>query len=160
MRTFRSTCPLFAAIAAVLITAVPLRAAEEPPAAASPQAAVLASAEAFVEAFNRGDAAAVAAFWTADGSLIDASGVVFQGRKAIEAMYAAMFEKHPGARIELAVARIEFPTAAVAVEDGFARVVSDAAGTSGVGRYTAVHVLEDGRWRMAAVRESNLPAEK
>jgi uncharacterized protein (TIGR02246 family) len=157
MRNTPSACSSLAAITAVLISAASASAAEEGADRMSPEAAVRASAEAFAEAFNRGDAAGVAALWTSDGSLIDAAGAVFQGRTAIEAQYAALFKKHPGARIEIAVARVEFPTKTMAIEDGFTRVASDASGTAGIGRYTAVHVLEDGRWLMAAVRESSLP---
>jgi hypothetical protein len=44
-------------------------------AASDPQeAAITKTAEAFVEAFQKGDAKAVAAFWTQDGDYVDLTG--------------------------------------------------------------------------------------
>ena len=71
-----------------------------PPAPSKPASAeseIRATAAAFVEAFNRGDARAVAALWTADGSAADDSGTIYKGRPAIEAQYAELFKQHPGA---------------------------------------------------------------
>ena len=121
------------AVSAALILAVSAQAAEKKkrssksdgPAATAPQAAekncptasrrrrrVRASEEAFLRAFNRGDAKAVAALWTPNGSLADERGEIFKGRKAIEDQYAAFFKEYPGAKIEVAVKSIEFPGAA------------------------------------------------
>ena len=58
---------------------------------------IRATAAAFVDAFNRGDAHAVADLWTADGTAADESGTIFKGRPAIEAQYAELFKQHPGA---------------------------------------------------------------
>ena len=71
-----------------------------PPSPSKPAAAeseIRATAVAFVQAFNRGDAQAVAALWTADGSAADDSGTIYKGRPAIEAQYAELFKQHPGA---------------------------------------------------------------
>ena len=66
---------------------------------ASPAAAAIrASEQAFVAAFNRGDAKAVAALWTANGSLADEQGQVYKGRKAIEDEYATFFLANAGAQ--------------------------------------------------------------
>src|SRR5262245_59077238 len=51
-------------------------------------AAIRQAAAEFVAAFDRGDAAAVAAHWLEDGEYVDESGRVFSGRAAIEAEYA------------------------------------------------------------------------
>ncbi len=120
------------------------------------EAAIQATADAFAKAFNAGNAKDVADLWTANGSLIDERGAVFKGRKAIEDLYAAFFKEYPGARIEILVGSIEFPTPTTAVEDGISRVVLKDANSGGTSRYSAVHVLEDGKWRMASVRETSL----
>ena len=44
------------------------------------QAAIHKSAEAFVTAFHKGGAKALAAFWTPDGDYVDESGRVLKGR--------------------------------------------------------------------------------
>ncbi|MGO9115363.1 MAG: SgcJ/EcaC family oxidoreductase [Thermoguttaceae bacterium] len=123
---------------------------------ASAESEIRATAVAFVEAFNRGDARAVAALWTADGSAADDSGTIYKGRPAIEAQYAELFKQHPGARMEVAVKSIEFPTPTTAIEDGVAQVEAEHAGPPQASRYTAVHIKQDGKWLMASVREASI----
>ena len=62
-----------AAALAVGLSARPAPAAE-PLDKAKEEAALQKNAEAFVEAFNKGDAKAVAAFFTEDGDIIDQDG--------------------------------------------------------------------------------------
>lgn len=145
------------AIVAILILAPCAGAADKSDSGKSPEAAIRATADAFVQAFNRGDAKALASHWTAHGSLTDEQGRTFKGRKAIEEQYAALFKQHPGARIEISVTSVEVLTDTTAVEDGIAQVTSKQAGPAVAGRYTAVHVLEGGKWLMATVRESSIP---
>jgi uncharacterized protein (TIGR02246 family) len=123
---------------------------------ASPESEIRATAVAFVQAFNRGDARAVAALWTADGTAADDSGTIYKGRPAIEAQYAQLFKQHPGARMEVAVKSIEFPTPTTAIEDGTAQVEAENAGPPQASRYTVVHVKQDGKWLMAGVREASI----
>jgi uncharacterized protein (TIGR02246 family) len=124
--------------------------------ATSPEAEIRGTAAAFVKAFNRGDAAAVAALWTPDGSAADADGTIYRGRNAIEREYADLFKQHPDARIAVAVKSIEFPAPGVAIEDGISQVEAQHAGPAQVARYSAVHVKLDGKWLVASVRESNV----
>src|SRR5262245_41069489 len=58
-------------------------------------AAVRKLAEKFMEAFNRGDARALASFWTDDGEYIDPDGDTIRGRAAIEKDYVAFFKQNP-----------------------------------------------------------------
>ena len=127
-----------------------------PPKTATAEGEIRATAVAFVAAFNRGDARAVAALWTADGSAADDTGKIYKGRQAIEAQYAELFKQHPGARIEVAVKSIEFPTPTTAIEDGISQVDADNAGPPQASRYTVVHVKQEGKWLMASVREASI----
>jgi uncharacterized protein (TIGR02246 family) len=143
-------------LAAVLLVAISAQAAEKnKPASPSDDTAIRATADAFVQAFNRGDARAVAALWTEKGTMADDRGQIFKGRKAIEAEYVALFKEHPGAKMEVAIQSIDFATPGMAIEDGVARVVAKD-GPPAASRYTAVHVLEGGKWLMASVRESRI----
>jgi uncharacterized protein (TIGR02246 family) len=121
------------------------------------EAAIRATADAFVKAFNAGDAKAVANLWTANGTVADEDGNVFKGRKAIEEQYASLFKAHPTARMHLAIKSIDFPTATTAVEDGMSQVLTKDDAPPAASRYTVVHVQEDGKWLMASVRESAIP---
>ena len=131
--------------------------AAKKPAGNPAEAAIRASGEAFVKAFADGDAKAVAALWTENGTLVDDRGVVFKGRKAIEDEYTAFFKAYPKATMQLTIKGIEFPTPTTAIEDGTAQVVAQQSTPPVTSRYTAVHVQEGGRWLMASVRESAVP---
>src|SRR5262245_16498905 len=54
--------------------------------------AIMNSAKAFADAFNKGDAQAIGAQWTEKGELRDASGLTLLGRQAIEKAYAELFK--------------------------------------------------------------------
>ena len=119
-------------------------------------AAIRATADAFIKAFSRGDAKTIAALWTPNGTFADERGDIFKGRETIERQYASFFKAQPGAKIEIAIQSIDFPTPGMAIEDGVATVVTKRGSPPTASRYTAVHVLQDGQWRMATVRESNV----
>jgi uncharacterized protein (TIGR02246 family) len=131
--------------------------AEKSATAQADEDAIRQSAVDFVEAFNRGDAAAVAALWIEDGEYVDEDGRRFQGRAAIEREYATAFAEHSGAKINVEIDTIKRLSADTMIEDGRASVESDAGGPPGSSRYTAVHVKQDGQWRMASVRDTAVP---
>lgn len=129
--------------------------AEDPVAKnAADVAAIKASAQAFVDAFNRGDAKALAAEWTDNGELYDDSGMVLIGRAAIEKAYAKLIEDHPRNRITINVQTIRFPAAGLAIEEGSSRVESPGAELPTSSRYSAFHIRENGVWKIAYARES------
>jgi uncharacterized protein (TIGR02246 family) len=116
--------------------------------------AIRAAVDAFVKAFNAGDARAVAALYTPDAQLIDARGEVADGRAAIEEEYRALFSENPGLTIEIRSELLKMLTPDAAIEDGISRVVHREDKVAVVNRYTAVHVKRDGRWLTAQVRET------
>src|SRR5438067_695786 len=90
----------------------------------------------FVAAFNRGDAAAVAAFWTADGDYVDQFGHALRGRKAIEAAFRKQFADAPGAKLRIIPATLRWVKPDLAIEDGAAEVFPASGGPPAVARYT------------------------
>jgi uncharacterized protein (TIGR02246 family) len=112
------------------------------------------SANEFVAAFDKGDAKAVAQLWATDGKLIDAAGEVYCGRPEIEDAYAKFFAAHPGEKIEVSVDSVELLSDDAAIEEGTATLKTSPSDAASAGRYTAVHVKQDGKWRMAFVHES------
>src|SRR5437660_6228819 len=62
--------------------------------------AIHKNAEAFVAAFNKNDAKAVAAFWTQDGDFVDQTGRHLRGRKAIEKAFRGFFAENKGAKVQ------------------------------------------------------------
>jgi uncharacterized protein (TIGR02246 family) len=129
-------------------------AAKPAPSLTKDATAIQQSATAFREAFNRGDAKAVAALWTKDGEFIDADGQRFEGRAAIEKQYSAFFAAHPAAKITLLVDAIRPLSDSAAIEDGRSSVEDADSGQAGFAKYTVVHVKSDGKWSMSSVRET------
>ncbi|MCX6877343.1 MAG: SgcJ/EcaC family oxidoreductase [Verrucomicrobia bacterium] len=119
----------------------------------SRQAAVFTTANAFVEAFHKGDAKALAAFWTPDGDYVDDTGRVLQGREAIEKSYAELFAAHPGMKLRIDVASLKFPTPDTAVEDGTSVVIPPDGTAPSRARYTNMFVKTGEQWLLASVRE-------
>ena len=86
---------------------------------ASAQALVQANADRFAEAFNRGDAKAVAEFWAEGGIWSDpAADVRIEGREALEKSYGEAFESRPGSRLQLEVESVRVVSSELAIEEG------------------------------------------
>lgn len=112
-----------------------------------------ASAQAFVDAFNKADAAAVANLWTEEGEYVDAAGDVFTGRAAIEQAYAAFFSANQGATLRIHIESFKLLGDTVAREEG-STVVEAPPALAAVGMYTAIHVKVEGKWLLASVRDT------
>jgi uncharacterized protein (TIGR02246 family) len=126
----------------------------ERPESSQDLAAIRAGSEAFMAAFNKQDAKAVAALWTDDGEYIDDSGRRFAGRDAIEKGYTQFFADNPNVKIRLAIDSLRQVSPNTAIEDGRAVVEPAPAGADGVSQYTAVHTKVGGKWLMASVRDT------
>ena len=125
----------------------------EPVDDSSNEEAIRETGETFVKAYERGDAKAVAAHFTADAEYIDEQGNLSQGRQEIEELLNALFSKNSDSTLELTIESIRFLGPGVAIEDGSATVTRAAGNPSDYSRYTAVHVKTDGKWLMASCRE-------
>ena len=123
---------------------------------ANPQdlAAIAKNAEAFVEAFHKGDAKALAGFWTPDGDYIDETGKHLKGREAIEKAFVEMFAENKGLKLRINSDSLRFVTAEVAIEDGTTEVIPPDGGPPSRARYTIVHAKKDGKWLIASVRDA------
>jgi uncharacterized protein (TIGR02246 family) len=111
-------------------------------------------AQQFIEAFDKGDAKAVAGFWTAEGDYIDPSGHQFKGREAIEKLYAKVFAESKGAKLSVNLESQREVTPDVAIHEGVTEVTPPDGGPPSMSRFTAVLVKKDGEWYFEHVRES------
>jgi uncharacterized protein (TIGR02246 family) len=129
-------------------------AAAQPPKNANPadEKALLENAEAFVAAFNKGDARALAAFWTPEGDFTDQLGHKLVGREAIEKSFAELFGDNKGIQLRIDITGLRFVTPEVAVEDGTLAVIHPDGSAPTRARYTNVHVRKDGKWYLESVR--------
>ena len=116
-------------------------------------AAIREASEAFVVAFNKHDAKAVAAHWTESGDYIDDSGQTFAGRDAIEKAYSDFFASNSSAQIRIVIDSLRVLGDSAAIEEGRAILDPAPPGAPAIGKYTAEHVKVDGKWLMARVRD-------
>lgn len=121
----------------------------------SDESAIRANVTAFVNAFNAGDAKAVASLFSPEAQVIDEDGKTSQGRDAIEKTFAAIFADSPQPRIRVDVDSIRFIGSALAIETGRAKVTSNPGEAPDVTRYTTVHIKSPaGKWLMGFVRDT------
>jgi uncharacterized protein (TIGR02246 family) len=127
---------------------------QEPKGKAGEVAAIHKQAEAFVKAFHKADAKALAAFWTADGDYTDQTGRHLKGREAIEKAFRELFSEHKDLKVRITGLSLRFVSPDVAIEDGTSEVFSADGAPPSRTRYTNVHVKKDGQWLLSSVRDA------
>jgi uncharacterized protein (TIGR02246 family) len=109
---------------------------------------------AFIAAFNKGDARAVAAFWTEDATYVDEVGHEYKGREAIEKLYEKVFAARKGAKLEIHTTSSQMVTPDVLLNDGITEVTPADGGPPTTARFAAVLVKKDDEWYLKSVRDS------
>lgn len=142
----------------LLLAALALGLSAGPGAAQQPdpkdKAEIAKRQDAFVEAFHKGDAKAVAAFWAEDGDYTDMTGKHLKGRAAIEKAFAGLFAENKGLKIRIDSDALRFVTPDVALEEGTTSVIPADGGPPSRAKYAIVHVKKDGKWLLNTVRDS------
>jgi uncharacterized protein (TIGR02246 family) len=128
--------------------------ADAPPA---DEAAIRASIGSYVDAFNQGDAQALAAHWGEQGEYISPSGEELRGRQTLTERFKSYFADTTGARLELIDTTVQLLSPSVAVESGWARIIlpSDEPIET---KYEAIHVRGADGWKIDSLREAEPPA--
>src|SRR5205809_3637714 len=95
---------------------------QQPADQSADEAAIRKAAASYVGAFNKHDAKALADLWSPDAVYLNRStGEQAIGRQAIAEQFAAQFKDQPEAKLEIAVASVQFISPNVAVEQGTAK---------------------------------------
>jgi uncharacterized protein (TIGR02246 family) len=115
--------------------------------------AIQKALEGFVAAFQKGDAKALVAGWTAEGEYHGDDGAVYRGRPALEKSYAEFFTANPGNLLQVEVDTIHFPSRDTAAIDGHFKLHMGKNKELVVSRCTMLFAREDGRWLIAIARE-------
>jgi uncharacterized protein (TIGR02246 family) len=106
----------------------------------------------FAKAFEKGDAAAVAALFTETGEYANEDGPPIHGRAALAKAYADFFTKRVGVKLTSKSNAVRFVGQDTAVEDGtFSATAKDQ--PTRTCRYSALMVRQDGKWLMAMLKE-------
>jgi uncharacterized protein (TIGR02246 family) len=114
--------------------------------------AIRAVVQAFADAFNKKDTKAVVALFTEDGEAIDTEGEAIQGRAALEEHYSSRLTDTEGDKLAVTIEKIVAIAPGVIREAGRTEF-TPGGGTPIFGRYSAIHVKQDGRWLIANMRE-------
>jgi len=122
------------------------------------EAAIMQTVQSYVEAFNRGDAEAVASFWSDDAEYVAPSGDRFKGRNEIETAFKSFFAENKGVQLQATPSSIRFPYPDRATETG-AAIISRPGQAPEETRYVASYVKKGGAWQLVNVdeEESSLP---
>jgi uncharacterized protein (TIGR02246 family) len=110
--------------------------------------------DAFIAAYDKGDAKAVAAFWTPDATYVDPDGREHKGRAAIEKMYERVFADNKGAKLAIHVTAFKQLTPDVVLEEGITEVTPAGDGFPAAAAFSATLVKNDGEWYLQSVRET------
>ncbi len=127
--------------------------AGQPRDAAADEAAIRKADEAYVQAFNKHDAKALADAWSPEAVYLNrATGEEVVGRTAIEEQFTAVFKDQPEIKLDLNVQSIQFVSPNVAVEQGISKTLAPKAEPEEE-EYSAVFVRREGQWLLDRVTE-------
>lgn len=125
--------------------------------------AIRAAARQYIEALKSGDTKTMRASWVPEGDIVDEFGNATPALESLEreAETRRSREKEDGgavSEVKLTESSIRFLTPDVAIEDGGVEVALPETGLPPRrGRYVAIWVKADERWRLASLRESRVP---
>jgi uncharacterized protein (TIGR02246 family) len=149
-----SSTILFAVIILVMSVApLPAQEKEKP---SADEAEIRQAVKSYVEAFNKGDAAAVASLWADNGEYKGPSGESFKGRKKIEAFLKKFFAENKDVQIQASPTSLRFPSPNSAIEIGTA-TVSRPGQTPEESQYVASYTKRAGAWKLTSVKEDESP---
>lgn len=115
--------------------------------------AIRKQSNAYEQAFNQGDAKAIANLWTEDATYSDPeTGMQLKGRKEIQEDFEALFYENKGTSIQINVNSIDTISKNEAVEIGTA-TVSKAGDDPIHTAYKALYKKQNSEWLLAEVRE-------
>ena len=117
------------------------------------------ASEALMAAFNRGSAGEVAALFLPDAELTDDAGNVHKGRKEIEVLLAAFFQKFPGAHMQQKIRSSRTVAPSMTIQDGEQTIVTKDGKEKTENEMTAVLMRLEGGWAYATLQQRPMDEE-
>jgi uncharacterized protein (TIGR02246 family) len=139
--------------AVVEVDVVEVAVIEAPPAPPELVEAVKKAEVATVEAFNKGDSAALAALFAEKGELVDENGNVYAGREQIAGLFKAFFERFPKAELQMEVTGVRTVGDSLAIEEGVRLITVPDSDVAAQVRYAAVRDKVGDSWPIASYSE-------
>ena len=119
------------------------------------RAAVTKVMQSLSKSFEARDAKQLAALWTDEGEYENDRGVSLHGRPALEAGFAALFEKMPEATVKLQSKSLRFLSADAAIEEGGVTIQRGPTEPTTKAEYSALLVRDAGAWRLAQLSDAS-----
>jgi uncharacterized protein (TIGR02246 family) len=133
--------------------------AAEPPADNSPEkAAVIANDKAYEAAYAKADVKAMVDFFAEDAEYTSEDGKVFTGRAEIEEAIRQGLLANRGAKLAIEVSSVRVLGPESVLEKGTTSVIGKD-GSKDSSLYAVIHVKKDGKWKIAQLIESPIPAQ-
>lgn len=120
---------------------------------AAARTAIRAAMDSFAQAFEAGDAKALAAHWTTEGEYQNEDGHSLRGRGNLEQAFANLFANSRERSARVTPVSLRFLSDSSAIDEGKVVVRNGPVGARKRTRYEALFVREDGKWRIAMLTE-------
>jgi uncharacterized protein (TIGR02246 family) len=120
------------------------------------ETAIRKAVESYVEAYNRGDAAAAATYWSRDGSYLTQTGEYAKGPDKIRPALEKFLAENKGIQVKVAVFDVQRQSDGRAIAKGFATFRRPGEENEEVS-LTATYVKEKGAWKLLKVEEEESP---
>lgn len=154
MRSIVIAAALAAAVLGVGFMAAQEKKKDKGPDREADKAAIEKLAAEFTQAFDKRDAAAVAANYTSEGEYLRNDGELIRGRAVIEKGYAEYFKTLKGkTKLDLQVDGLRFTSADTAASEVTLRLKNEAGEVIASSWRTSLLVREGGQWKVASVHE-------
>ena len=111
----------------------------------------------YIEAYNKGDAEALANYYAEDVDYTDQDGAEVNGREAMRKLLADNFAANQDARLDVTIEEVKQLTPDVVVNRGIATVTSKE-GPAVATRYVAINVKKGDQWQISQLTETEAPA--
>jgi uncharacterized protein (TIGR02246 family) len=111
-------------------------------------------AQEFIAAYEKGDARAVAAFWTETADYVDQTGRTYKGRAAIQKMYEKFFAENKGMKLKIIPLSVRTVGSDAAIEEGITEITPADGGLPSAAHFTAFLLKKDGEWFLESVHDS------
>jgi uncharacterized protein (TIGR02246 family) len=136
--------------------------AQQPATRAADEAEVRKAGQDYLAAMERGDGKAIAEFWTSEGTYTDEHGQTSKARELIQKSFVG--DKLARPQMKVSANTVRFIADGVALEEGVCETTPPSK-TSGAsvaaaseaplcGRFTALWVKQNGKWKLESLRES------
>ncbi|HET6573171.1 MAG TPA: SgcJ/EcaC family oxidoreductase [Fimbriiglobus sp.] len=114
----------------------------------------------YTAAFNKGDVAAVAAFWAEDAEYHSDDGTVARGRAAVADRFKSLFADKRGLTLAVTPTAVKVLGPSVALVEGTAKVTDPKAGAD-ESPFESVWVKgADGQWRLGRLRDLSAQSDR